>query len=107
MAKSWQIQMAKNKLSEVIEKSITHGPQVVTKHGQNTAVIISYTDYQKFMKPARTLKELLQHSELAALDLERDKHASGRSSATNFESINSMYLLDTNALSENVKKAPQ
>jgi prevent-host-death family protein len=31
MARVWQIQEAKNKLSEVVEEAIQHGPQVISR----------------------------------------------------------------------------
>lgn len=50
MNEMWQIQDAKNKLSEVIARALKEGPQLITKHG-----------------------EFFQASPLAALELLRDK----------------------------------
>lgn len=41
----WQLQDAKNRLSEVIKLARSQGPQVVTVRGKRTAVILSATDY--------------------------------------------------------------
>ena len=41
MARVWQIQEAKNKLSEVVNEAIKHGPQIITKHGVE-AVIVAF-----------------------------------------------------------------
>ena len=46
----WQIQDAKNKLSEVIGRAIKHGPQLITRHGQKAVVVIAYTEYEKLLK---------------------------------------------------------
>lgn len=42
--RQWSLQDAKNKLSEVIGAAAT-GPQIVTRRGVKTAVVISYEDY--------------------------------------------------------------
>ena len=78
---TWQLQEAKNKFSEVVESSISKGPQVITRRGLDTAVVISYYDFKRFTAPRSDLKELLKNSDLAALDLERDKSVQGRASA--------------------------
>ena len=40
MNETWQIQDAKNKLSEVIARALAQGPQLITKHGEKTVVTI-------------------------------------------------------------------
>jgi prevent-host-death family protein len=42
--RQWSLQDAKNKLSEVIGAAAT-APQIVTRRGVKTAVVISYRDY--------------------------------------------------------------
>ena len=37
---TWQIQEAKNKFSELIDKTLSEGPQIVTKHGTEVAVVM-------------------------------------------------------------------
>lgn len=69
----WQIQDAKNKLSEVITRALKQGPQLITKHGEKIAVIISYTDYEKLRKSQGKLSDFFRASPLAGVDLSRDK----------------------------------
>jgi antitoxin Phd len=71
----WQIQDAKNKLSEVITRALTQGPQVITKHGEKTVVVVSYAEYEKLRKSQGKLSEFFRQSPLAGsdLDLSRDK----------------------------------
>lgn len=45
MAK-WQVQDAKTRLSEVIERARTEGPQTITRHGADRAVVLSIEDYR-------------------------------------------------------------
>ncbi|GAC1501842.1 MAG: hypothetical protein NVS1B10_06280 [Candidatus Saccharimonadales bacterium] len=77
---TWQLQDAKNKLSEVVATSISNGPQIISRRGKNTAVIVSYEEYQKLTKPSKDLKKLLLNTGFHELDLTRDKSPSGRAS---------------------------
>lgn len=69
----WQIQDAKNKLSEVITRALKQGPQLITKHGEKTVVVISYVEYEKLRKAQGKLSEFFRASPLAGLELPRDK----------------------------------
>ena len=69
----WQIQEAKNKLSEVIARALKHGPQLITKHGEKTVVVISYAEYESLRKSQGKLSEFFRASPLAGVDLKRDK----------------------------------
>jgi len=69
----WQLQEAKNKLSEVIARALKHGPQLITKHGEKTVVVISYAEYESLRKSQGKLSEFFRASPLAGVDLKRDK----------------------------------
>ena len=43
---TWQVQNAKTRLSEVIERARAEGPQMITKHGKERAVVLSIEDYR-------------------------------------------------------------
>ncbi|MBK9005486.1 MAG: type II toxin-antitoxin system Phd/YefM family antitoxin [Anaerolineae bacterium] len=73
MNDAWQIQDAKNKLSEVIARALKQGPQLITRHGEKTVVVVSYNEYEKLRKSQGKLSEFFQASPLAGLDLKRDK----------------------------------
>lgn len=73
MNEIWQLQDAKNKFSEVISRALKQGPQLITKHGKKTAVVLSYTEYEKLRKSQGKLSEFFQSSPLAGIDLTRDK----------------------------------
>ena len=79
MEQRWQLQNAKNKLSEVIEQACTSGPQVITSRGRDKAVIVSFEAYRKLTAPEGNLLEFFRDSPLvgAQLDLERS-HDLGR-----------------------------
>ncbi|MFQ5652777.1 MAG: type II toxin-antitoxin system Phd/YefM family antitoxin [bacterium] len=71
----WQLQDAKNKLSSLVSKARRDGPQIITKHGKEAAVVLSFEDYRKLSKPETDLLKFLQTSPLAniELDIERAK----------------------------------
>jgi antitoxin Phd len=72
---SWQLQDAKNKFSNLVEKAQHNGPQVVTKHGKDAVVVLSIAEYKKLTKPKTTLVKFFQNSPLAKtdIDLKRSK----------------------------------
>jgi prevent-host-death family protein len=71
----WQLQEAKNKFSEVVEEALSHGPQVITKRGVETVIILSYTEYRALLAKQQTLSSFFRQSALvnADLDLSRDQ----------------------------------
>lgn len=75
MARIWQLQEAKNKLSEVVNEAIKHGPQIITKRGVETVIVLSYGQYRKALLNQKKLSEFFRESPLAKsdLDLRRDK----------------------------------
>lgn len=66
----WQLQDAKSKFSQLVDNAMRHEPQIVTKHGNNAVVVISFEDYLKFIKPKDNLISFLRGSPLMGLDLE-------------------------------------
>jgi len=69
----WQIQDAKNKLSEVITRALKEGPQLITRHGEKTVVVVSYVEYERLRKSQGKLSEFFKASPLAGINLTRDK----------------------------------
>jgi prevent-host-death family protein len=43
----WQLQEAKQRFSELIRSVETQGPQFVTKHGEEVAVVIDVAEYRR------------------------------------------------------------
>jgi prevent-host-death family protein len=75
MGRVWQLQEAKNKLSEVIDEAIRNGPQVITRRGVEVVILLSYADYRKMLVQQQKLSEFFRASPLVGtdLDLTRDK----------------------------------
>ena len=57
---SWQVQDAKARFSELLDATIKKGPQVVTRRGVKTAVLVPIEEWERMQKAARPgLKEWL------------------------------------------------
>ncbi|HEX6496652.1 MAG TPA: type II toxin-antitoxin system Phd/YefM family antitoxin [Acidobacteriaceae bacterium] len=56
----WQVQEAKAKFSEFLDKALREGPQVVSRRGVATAVLVRIEEWERLQKRARpSLKDLL------------------------------------------------
>lgn len=59
-ARRWPVQDAKARFSELLEASLSDGPQIVTRRGVETAVLVPFEEWRRLQSSARpTLKELL------------------------------------------------
>jgi len=70
MARVWQLQEAKNRFSEVVDKAIKHGPQIITKRGVETVIVLSYAEYRKVILNRKKLSDFFGESPLAGVDLD-------------------------------------
>jgi antitoxin Phd len=72
---AWQLQEAKNKLSELIERALAEGPQVITRHGEEVVIVIPAMKYRKMMAPKQKLGDFLLASPLrnSKLEISRDR----------------------------------
>lgn len=67
---TWPVQDAKARFSELLDACISEGPQLVTRRGAETAVLITVAEWQRLNNGSRpSLKELLLAQE-APLELE-------------------------------------
>lgn len=58
--KAWPVQDAKARFSEMLETCLREGPQMVTRRGQEAAVLVPIEEWERLAKTNRpTLKELL------------------------------------------------
>jgi prevent-host-death family protein len=55
----WQIQDAKQRFSEMIRAVTRDGPQVITRHGEDVAVVVDIAEYRRLTGPGRDLADLL------------------------------------------------
>jgi len=75
MGRVWQLQEAKNKFSEVVEGALKQGPQIITRRGVETAIVLSSAEYRKISLHKVKLSKFFRESPLAdeELDFTRDK----------------------------------
>ena len=68
----WQLQTAKARFSELVQKAIDEGPQTVTRQGKEAVVVLSIEEYAKLREREPSLKEVLMSGPEGELDLERE-----------------------------------
>jgi prevent-host-death family protein len=68
--RTWQLQEAKARLSEVIKQASQEGPQTITMRGEPTAVVISKDEYERLKQPRGSFVEFMRKSPLYGVDLD-------------------------------------
>ena len=72
----WQLQEAKNRFSEMVNKALEEGPQTVTRHGEEVVVILSKAEYNRLVKSQISLLEFFRQSPLVGIELELERDLS-------------------------------
>jgi antitoxin Phd len=67
---TWQLQEAKNRFSEVVNRALGEGPQIVTRHGEEIVVILSKAEYNRLQKSQISLLDFFRQSPLVGIDLD-------------------------------------
>jgi prevent-host-death family protein len=70
---TWAVAEAKARLSEVIDRAASDGPQTITRNGRRVAVIVSSQEWERKTKRQGNLAEFFAASPLrgAEIDIER------------------------------------
>ena len=69
---TWQLQEAKSNFSQLVDRAISHQPQIVTRHGQDVVVVLSCEEYNKMTLPEKDLVTFFKESPLAMAEEELD-----------------------------------
>ena len=70
MGRKWPVQDAKSRFSELLDTTLTEGPQIVTKRGVEAAVLLPIEEWRRLERMTRPdLKELLLATEARTEDL--------------------------------------
>jgi antitoxin Phd len=64
----WKLQDAKARFSEVVDRALHDRPHVVTRHGENTVVIVAYREFIG-AEPAQDFKDFLMSIPRVGLDI--------------------------------------
>jgi len=69
----WKLQDAKQRFSELVERALHQGPQVVTRRGLEVAVLVSMEQYKRLLAQRRDVKQYLLGAgpDFGELDLQR------------------------------------
>jgi prevent-host-death family protein len=70
MGERWQLQEAKNRLSELVRKAREEGPQVITVHGSDAVVVMAAETFRKLSLRKGTLLEFFRRSPLVGVELD-------------------------------------
>lgn len=68
--REWQLQEAKNRLSQVVDSALRDGPQTITLRGKPAAVVVSFEEYRKLTLQCTGLSTFFEQSPLYGVDLD-------------------------------------
>ena len=72
--RTWELQEAKSRFSEDVDRTMTEGPQLVTQHGAEAVEILAAADYHRLVGEAPNLIDhLLKAPRGEALVITRSK----------------------------------
>jgi len=77
MRDRWQLQEAKQRFSELIRSVEADGPQVVTRHGEDVAVVISIAEYRHLRREGENFKAFLRSAPDLDLEISRPVQPAG------------------------------
>lgn len=70
---SWQVQDAKQRFSELVQRAIDEGPQMVTRRGKDAVVVVAADEYRRLAGGVPDFKAfLLSAPDLSQLELDSE-----------------------------------
>jgi prevent-host-death family protein len=73
MGSEWKLQDAKSRFSELFNRAITEGAQVVSRRGKQKVVVVSKEEYDRLIRPEGSLSQFLLNSPLAGTELNLER----------------------------------
>jgi antitoxin Phd len=72
---TWQLQDAKARLSELVKRAKSDGPQEIRVHGKPAVVVVAHEEYRRLTRPPTPFVEFIRNSPLkgAKLIVSRDR----------------------------------
>ena len=70
---TWQLQEATDRFSEVIERALNEGPQVIAVRGESAAVLISHAEHARLTRPKPRFVEFMRSSPLFGIELDTSR----------------------------------
>ena len=75
---TWPVQDAKARFSELLDACVKEGPQLVTRRGAETAVLVPISEWKRLSSAARPSLKALLLSDFARADLELPQRGSAQ-----------------------------
>ncbi|MHB1332310.1 MAG: type II toxin-antitoxin system Phd/YefM family antitoxin [Sulfuriferula sp.] len=75
---AWPVQYAKARFSELLNACVSEGPQVVTRRGAETAVLVPIAEWKRLSNAARPSLKSLLLSDVGRADFELPQRGSAR-----------------------------
>lgn len=75
--RTWQLQTAKARFSEVFERARTEGPQRITRRGKDAVVVVPVEQFDNMIerpKPKGSFWEFMRSSPLVGLELKFERN---------------------------------
>jgi prevent-host-death family protein len=79
---AWPVQDAKARFSELLDACVNEGPQLVTRRGTETAVLIPITEWKRLSNAARPSLKSLLLSDIGRADLKVPQRGAAKRRAT-------------------------
>jgi prevent-host-death family protein len=73
MGSEWKLQDAKSRFSELFDRAITEGAQIVSRRGKQKVVVVSKEEYDRLTRSEGSLSEFLLNSPLAGTELNLER----------------------------------
>lgn len=70
---TWPLQDAKARLSELVERALTSGPQSITRRGKESVVVVAAEEYRRLRQPQGSLLDFLRSAPMVELEIERSR----------------------------------
>jgi prevent-host-death family protein len=70
---NWQMQEAKARFSQLVDRALKEGPQTVTRHGKPVAVVVPAEEYRRLSTRGKSLKALLASAPLEGVEITRSQ----------------------------------
>ena len=70
---TWQLQEAKQQFSRLVERARTEGPQMVTRNGNEVAVVLDVEEYRRLTGHGGDFKKFLESFPDVELPIERSR----------------------------------
>jgi prevent-host-death family protein len=67
MPRTWQLHEAKNRFSEVVDRALSDGPQIVSRRGKKVAVVLSFEAFTQGTRQKEPLVHFLRRPAFRAL----------------------------------------